>query len=39
LPEQVVCPGAHDPVQAPVTHVWLVHAVAVLQVPLLVHVS
>jgi hypothetical protein len=33
LPEQVVCPGPHTPVQAPLTHVWLVHAAAVPQVP------
>jgi hypothetical protein len=39
LPEQVTCPGAQTPVHAPLTHVWLLHAVAVLQVPLEVQVS
>jgi hypothetical protein len=39
LPEQVVCPGAHTPVHAPPTHVWPLHAVGELHVPLEVHVS
>jgi hypothetical protein len=38
LPEQVVWPGAQTPVQAPLTHVWLLHATAVPQVPLAVQV-
>jgi hypothetical protein len=33
LPLHVVCPGAHTPVQAPLTQVWLVQLVTVLQVP------
>jgi hypothetical protein len=31
-------PGAHDPVQLPPTHAWLVHAVAFCHVPLVLHV-
>jgi hypothetical protein len=38
-PEQLVWPGAHTPVHTPLTHVWLLHAVALLQAPLAVHVS
>jgi hypothetical protein len=34
LPEQVVWPGAHEPVQAPLMQVWLVQAAAELHVPL-----
>ena len=37
-PEQVVCPGAHWPVQAPLTHVWLLQAVPFCHVPVLSHV-
>jgi hypothetical protein len=33
LPLHCVCPGAHDPVQPPVTQVWLLHATAVLHDP------
>jgi hypothetical protein len=33
LPEHWVVPGVHDPVQLPLTHAWLVHAVAVPQSP------
>jgi hypothetical protein len=33
LPLQVVCPGAHTPVHAPLTQVWLLQLVTVLQVP------
>jgi hypothetical protein len=29
LPEHVVWFGAHDPAQAPLTHVWFTHATAV----------
>jgi hypothetical protein len=36
-PEQLVWPGAHWPVHAPLMHVWLVQAAAVLQAPLAVH--
>jgi len=28
------CPGAQTPVHAPLTHVWLLHALGALQVPL-----
>jgi hypothetical protein len=38
FPLQSVCPGAHTPVQAPFTHVWLVHAAAEPQVPFDWHV-
>jgi hypothetical protein len=38
LPEHVVWPGAHEPVHAPLTHVWLLHARAVPHVPELEHV-
>jgi hypothetical protein len=38
LPAQRVCPGAHTPVQALPTHVWFTHAVAVFQVPDVLHV-
>jgi hypothetical protein len=34
LPWQVVWPGAHTPVQTPLTQVWLEQATAVPQVPL-----
>jgi hypothetical protein len=33
LPEHVVWLGAHTPVQAPLTHVWLLQAVPAVQVP------
>jgi hypothetical protein len=39
LPLHCVCPGAHEPVQAPLRHVWLVHAVAVLHAPAAEQVS
>jgi hypothetical protein len=32
-PEQLVWPGAQTPVQAPLTHVWLLHGDAVPQAP------
>ncbi|MGH7732572.1 MAG: hypothetical protein ACREOE_02440 [Gemmatimonadales bacterium] len=34
-PEHVVWPGAHWPVQTPLTHVWLLHAVPFCHVPVL----
>ena len=39
LPEHVVWLGAHTPVQAPLTHVWLLQAVPVVHVPAELHVS
>ena len=39
LPEHVVWPGAHEPVHEPLTHVWLLHAVPTVQVPVELHVS
>ena len=39
LPWHSVCPGAHEPAHAFVTHVWSLHATAVPHVPPEVHVS
>jgi hypothetical protein len=39
IPLQVVWPGAHTPVHAPLTHVELLHAVPAVQVPDALHVS
>jgi hypothetical protein len=39
LPEHVVWLGAHAPVHAPETQVWLTHAVALLHAPPAVQVS
>jgi hypothetical protein len=39
LPEHCVAPGAHTPVHVPLTHVWLVHAVPTVHVPVALQVS
>jgi hypothetical protein len=39
MPEQVVAPGAHTPVQAPLWQAWFVHGAGALHVPSLAHVS
>jgi hypothetical protein len=38
LPEHVVWPGEHCPVQAPAMHVWLLQATAELHCPAALHV-
>jgi hypothetical protein len=38
-PLHCICPGAHDPVQVPLTQVWLLQADATTQVPVALHVS
>jgi hypothetical protein len=37
--EQLVCPGAHTPVQLPEMHVLFVHAAGAPQAPFVSHVS
>jgi hypothetical protein len=34
LPEHWVCPGAQEPEHVAPTHVWLLHAAPLVQVPL-----
>jgi hypothetical protein len=38
LPLQFTCPGAHTPLQRPITQVWFTHALGVLHWPIVVHV-